>query len=62
MKPKLTKLEVIQDKRDLETIDPSLERDRYFAKQAWDYYGSAIRDNSIEHWIELGLEIERGES
>jgi hypothetical protein len=56
-----TKLDVIQDTRDLETIDVSKEPDFYFAKQAWEYEGSAIRDNSLAHWIEIGMAIERGD-
>lgn len=61
MQTKLTKNQVLEDKRWSDEIDVSKEPDLYFAKLAYEYHGLDIRDNSIEGWIEIGFDIERGD-
>jgi len=51
----------IYDNRDSEDVNSDLESDLYFAKIAVEYYGSAVRDNSITELISLGQAIESGE-
>jgi hypothetical protein len=57
---KLTKRQMLADKRTSDQIDVSKEPDMYFMKLAYEEYGNATRDNSASELVQIGMDLERG--